>query len=79
MENQIRNWEDKEAENTQSEQQQKKKNPKNEDSVRSLGDNFKYTNIHNMGVLEGEEREQEIENIWEKMTENYPNLKKTDM
>ena len=29
-----------------------------------------------MGVLEGEEREQETENLFEKMTENFPNLVK---
>ena len=40
----------------------RKKNPKNEDSVRSLWDNFKCANICIMEVLEGEKREQEIKN-----------------
>ena len=31
-----------------------------------LWDNFKCTNIFIMGVLEGEQREQEIERIFEK-------------
>ena len=67
-ENQISNLEYKEAKNTQSEQQNEKKK---EDSVRSLWDNFKCSNIHIMWVLEGEESEQEIENLFEKMmTEN---------
>ena len=37
---------------------------KNGDSVRSLWDNFKCTNTHIIGVLEGEEKEQEIENLF---------------
>ena len=32
----------------------KKENPKNEDSVSSLWDNFKKSNIHIIGVPEGE-------------------------
>ena len=49
---------------------------KKEDSVRSLWDNFKHIIIHIMGVLEGEEREKEIGNLFEKMTGNFPNLVK---
>ena len=57
--------------NTQSEQQEKR-SPPNEDSVRSLWDNYKCTNIHVMVVSEREESEQE--NLFEKiMTENFPN------
>ena len=56
----------------------RKKNPKNEDSVRRLRDkfdNFKHTNIHIMGMPEGKEREQGMENLFEKiMTEIFPNL-----
>ena len=61
-------------------QNSKKKNepPQNEYDIRSLWDNFKCTNVSvmgNGGRLEGEEREQEIENLFEKiMTENFPNL-----
>ena len=47
--------EDKEAENTQSEQQKEKRIQKYKDSIRSLWDNFKHTNICIMGVPEGEE------------------------
>ena len=48
---------------------------KNEDSIRSLWDISKHTDI--IGVPEGEEEEQEIENLFEKiMKENFPNLVK---
>ena len=45
--------------------------------MRSLWDNFEYANICVMWMLEGEEREQESENLFEKiMTENIPILVK---
>ena len=49
--------------------------------VRSLWDNFKYSDIHIIGLQEGEEKEQEIGNLFEKrMKENFPNLvKEIDM
>ena len=58
-----------------------KRIPKNNTSLRSLWDNFKHTNIHIMGVPEGEETEQEIGNLFEKiMKGNFPNLgKEIDM
>ena len=66
-----------EAKNNQSEQQEERKNFfLNENSVRSLWDNFKCTNIHIIGVPEGEEKEQETGNPFGKMTENIPNLVK---
>ena len=50
---------------------------KNEGRLRNLQDNFKHTNIQIIGVPEGEEEEQEIENLFEKtMKENIPNLEK---
>ena len=54
---------------------------KNEDSISSLWDNFKTSNIHIIGVAEIEEKEQEIGNLFEKMMkENSPNLvKEIDM
>ena len=64
-ENQINNLEHKEAKINQSEQEEKRIQ-KNEDSVRSLWNNFKHTNIWVIGVLEGEVKEQEIENLFEK-------------
>ena len=63
--------------NTQSEPQEGKLTTQNEDSVRILWNNFKCTNICIMGVLKGEEREQEIGNLFQKIrTENFPNLVK---
>ena len=59
----------------------KKEFLKNEACLRSLWDNFRHTNTPIMGVPEGEEREQEIGNLFEKtMKENFPNLvKEIDM
>ena len=38
-------------------------------------DNFKRSNIHIIGVPEGQKKEQEIGNLFEKiMKENFPNL-----
>ena len=55
----------------------KKKKKEKKDSVRSLQDNFKCSNIHIIGVPEGEEKDQEIGNLFEKiMKENFPNLVK---
>ena len=55
----------------------KKKELKNEDRIRSLRDISKKTNIRIIAVPEGEEEEQEIENLFEKiMKENFPNLVK---
>ena len=52
----------------------------NEDRLRNLWDNFKYSNIQIIGVPEGKE-ELEMENLFEKiMKENFPNLvKEPDM
>ena len=58
-----------------------KRTTKNKDSVSSLCDNFKCSDICIIGVPEGEEKEQETVNLCEKiMTENFPNLvKEIDM
>ena len=43
----------------------------NEERLRTLRDNFKHSNIQIMGVLEGEEEEQDTENTFEQiMQEN---------
>ena len=78
--NQINDLQHKEAKNT-SQNNKKKKIQKSEDSINSLWDNFKHSNIHITGVPEGEEKEQEIGNLFEKiMKENVPNLvKEVDM
>ena len=50
---------------------------KNEERLRNFQDNFKHSNIQIIGVPEGEEKEQEIENFFEKiMKENFPTLVK---
>ena len=52
-----------------------KNSKKNEEKLRNLQDNFKHPNIRIIGVPEGKEEEQEIENLFEKvMKENFPNL-----
>ena len=66
---------------TNQKSKKKKESKKNEDSVRSLWDNFKHSNIRIIGLPEGEEKEQDIGNLFEKiMKENFPNLvKEIDM
>ena len=50
---------------------------KNEERLRNLQDNFICSNIQIIGVPEGEEENQKIENLLEKiMKENFPNLAK---
>ena len=50
---------------------------KNEESLRNLWENFKYSNLRIIRVPEGEQKEQEIENLFEQiMKENFPNLAK---
>ena len=50
---------------------------KNEERLRNLWDNFKRSNIQIIGVPEGEEEEQEIQNLLEKiLKKNFPNLAK---
>ena len=42
-----------------------------------MQDNMKCNNIHIIGIPEGEEEEQGIENLFEKvMMENFPNLRR---
>ena len=54
----------------------KKESKEKEDSVRSLGDNFKQTNICIIGVPE-EEKEEKTGKLFEKiMKENFHNLVK---
>ena len=60
--NQINDLEHKEAKNNHMEQEGKRIQ-ENDDSINSLWDNFKRFNIRLTGVLEGEEKEQEIGNL----------------
>ena len=71
---QISDLEHKEEINIQPEQNEEPRIQKNE-KLRNLRDNFKCSNIQIIQVPEGEEEEQEIENLFEKiMKENFPNL-----
>ena len=55
--------------------QEFKKKKNNEERLRNLQENFKHSNIQIIGVPEGEE-EQEMENLLEKLMEDFPNLAK---
>ena len=69
--------EQKEEINIQPEQNEETRIQKNEERLRNLQDNFKCSNIQIIGLPEGEEEEQEIENLFEKiMKENFLNLAK---
>ena len=62
---------------TQIEQEKEKRLRKNEQVVSELQDNMICNNIRIIGIPEGEEEEQGIENLFEKvMTENFLNLMK---
>ena len=74
---QIYDLEHKEEINIQPEQNEETRIQKNEESLRRLWDISKRANIRIIGVPDGEEEEQEIENLSEKvMKENFPNLVK---
>ena len=50
-------WNIREQKTTNQNDKKKKESKKNEDSVSNLWDNFKHSNIHIIGVPEGEEGE----------------------
>ena len=56
----------KEEINIQPEQNEEIRIQKNEKRLRNLHDNFKHSNIWIIGVPEGEEEEQEMNNLFEK-------------
>ena len=63
--------------NIQYKQQNEKRLKNDEDSLEEHWDNIKCNHICIIRILEGEEKEQGIENLFEKiMTENFPNLVK---
>ena len=62
---------------TAAEQNKEKRMKRNEDSLRELCDTIKLTNIHIIGVPEGENREKGPEIISEEIiVENFPNMGK---
>ena len=72
----ISELEDKvEKKNTQNKQEKEKRLRKNEEGLREMQDNMKHNNIRIIGIPEGEEEEQGIDNLFEKvMMEYFPNL-----
>ena len=74
---QISGVDQKEERNIQPENNEERRIQKNEERIRKLQDIFKHSNIRNIGVPEGEEEEQKIENLFEQiMKENFSNLAK---
>ena len=73
----INSLEQMEETNIQPEQNEETRIQKNEERLMNLQDIFKRSNLLIIGVPEGEEEEQEIENLFEQiMKENVPNLAK---
>ena len=77
-EERISDLEDRMVEFTAVEQKKKKQRMRrNEDSLRDLWDNIKHTNIHIIGVQEGEKREKGPKKIFEEIiVKNFPNMGK---
>ena len=76
-EEQISDLEDRMVEFNVAEQNKEKRMERNEESLRDLWGNIKHTNIHSIGVPEGEEKEKGPEKILEEIiVENFPNMGK---
>ena len=76
-EERISEVDDRLVEVTDVEQKREKRLKTNEERLRELWDNVKCTNIHIIGVPEGEEREKETEKIFQEIiAENFPNMGK---
>ena len=72
---QINGVDQKEERNIEPEKNEETRIQKNEERLRNLQDILKSSNIRIIGVPEGEEEEQQIENLFEqRMKENFPNL-----
>ena len=79
-EEQISEVEDRLVEITNAEQKREKRLKTNEESLRDLWDKVKHTNIHIIGVPEGEEREKGTEKIFQEIiAENFPNMGKESL
>ena len=74
---QINGVDQKEERNIQPEKNEETRIQKNEERLRNFQEFLKCSNIRIIGVPEGEEGEQKIENLFEQtMKENFPNLAK---
>ena len=72
---QINGVDQKDERNIQPEKNEETKIRKNEERLRNLQDIFKRSNIGIIGVPEGEEEEQKLENLFEQTIKgNFPNL-----
>ena len=72
---QINGLDQKEERSIQPEQNEETRIQNNEERFRNLQDN-KRSNNQIIGMSEGIEEEQEIENLFEKIMKNFPNLSK---
>ncbi|KAK1332050.1 hypothetical protein QTO34_007731 [Cnephaeus nilssonii] len=76
-EDRISELEDQVQKQAQAEQQLEKKIKKHEESLRELRDNMKRSNMRIIGLPEGQEEQQGLENLFEEiMTENFPDMGK---
>jgi len=76
-EDRISELEDQVQKQAQSQQQLEKKIKKQEESLRELRDNMKRSNMRIIGLPEGQEEQQGLENLFEEiMTENFPDMGK---
>ena len=74
-EDQISELEDNAEKTSPKEQEKEKRMKMNEEGLRELQENMKPNNIPIIEMPEGEEEEQMIENLFEKVVmENFPNL-----
>ena len=58
-------WTRRKEETSNQKRMKKQEFKKNEERLRNLWDNLKHSNIRIIGVPEGEEQQQEIENLFE--------------
>ena len=72
----INGMDQKEETNIQPEKNEETRTWKNEEKLRNLQDTLKCSNIRIIGVPEGEEEEQKIENLLEQIMKNFPHLAK---
>ena len=73
---QINGVDQKEERNIQPEKKEEIRIRKNEERLRNLQDILKRSNIWIIGASEMEEEHQEIENLFEQIMKNFPNLVK---
>ena len=71
---QIDGVDQREETSIQPEKNEETRTWKNEERLRNLQDALKRSNIRIIGVPEGEEEEQKIENLFGQMVENFPGL-----